>query len=333
MKKIVYVILGLLALYLLLALIGPKQVKVERHITINQPLVLVKEKLGDFKFFHDQWSPWSEKDPNMVNAYNGVPGEMGHHYSWSGNKDVGKGEMTLMGYNGDTLIQTLSFAGEGDAKSYFIMKDNTTSTDVTWGMVFPVYFFHRPIMLFMNMDKMVGGDYEKGLSKLKTLLEGMQTVGSASPYDVKEIVWEEKNFVGSKRTKLHASEMQKFFSDNYPKLGADSEKNKLQLLMAPCAIYYSWDDNTKDCEVAAVLCFPKGTGIKGWESHSFPRSKVLMVSHYGPYERIGSAYEAMEKYVDAKGLTLNASIEEYVTDPMSEKDSTKWLTNIYYLLK
>src|SRR5436190_3723458 len=155
MKKVLYVIIGIIILYIILAFVGPKQVKVERQIAINKPVATVKSRLGDFKYFHDKWSPWTEKDPAMKTTYEGTPGEPGHLYTWSGNKEVGSGSMTLEGYNGDTLLQKLSFEGEGDAKSYFIMKDNNASTDVTWGMTFPVGFMHRPMMLFINMDKMM----------------------------------------------------------------------------------------------------------------------------------------------------------------------------------
>ena len=55
----------------------------------------------------------------------------------------------------------------GDSRAYFSIKEQPTVTDVTWGMIFEVGFFGRPMMLFMNMDKMLGADYENGLSKLK----------------------------------------------------------------------------------------------------------------------------------------------------------------------
>src|SRR5688572_3245586 len=108
MKKVLYVIIGLVVLYIILAFIGPKDVKVERQIAINRPASEVKAKLGDFKFFHDKWSPWTQRDPNMVCTYEGTPGEPGHLYTWKGNKEVGHGSMTLTGYNGDTLLQKLS---------------------------------------------------------------------------------------------------------------------------------------------------------------------------------------------------------------------------------
>ena len=65
------------------------------------------------------------------------------------------------------MVQRLTFEGMADSRAYFSIKEQPTATDVTWGMIFEVGFFGRPMMLFMNMDKMLGADYEKGLSKLK----------------------------------------------------------------------------------------------------------------------------------------------------------------------
>ena len=333
MKKVLYVIIGIVLLYIILAFVGPKEIKVERNITIDKPAKMVTAKLTDFKFFHDMWSPWTEKDPEMVCEYGGNPGEIGHHYSWSGNKEVGKGEMSLVSMSGDTIMQALSFEGQGGAQAYYIVKDNAESTDITWGMMFKVGFFMRPPMLFMNMDKMMGADYEKGLTKLKVVMEGMKDESATANYQIEEMQWEAKNFVGTKKTHTTADKLGAFFGESYPKLGADLGKNKLQPVMAPCAIYYSWDEKTNETDCAAVMCLPAGKTMKGWESHPVPASKVLRIAYYGPYEKVGDAHMAMGKYIGEHGYAESLAIEEYVTDPSSEPDSSKWLTNIYYVLK
>lgn len=333
MKKVLYVIIGILVLYLVLALFGPKQIKVERQVSINRPSQFIKEKLGDFKFFHDSWSPWTDKDSAMQTTYEGTPGIIGHHYSWKGNKDVGSGSMELMSFNNDTILMKLSFEGEGDAKAYFLLKDNNASTDVTWGMIFDVGFMGRPVMLFMNMDKMLGADYEKGLAKLKTTLESMNEAPATANYDIMEMNWDEKTFVGTKRTKMNGQNLGMFYGENFPKLGADMTKAKIQPEMAPCALVYSWDEKTMDCECAAVMCVQKGKTIQGWETHAVPASKVLHIAYYGSYEKSVNAHMAMGKYLSEKGLTQQLVVEEYVTDPVAEKDTSKWLTNIYYVLK
>lgn len=333
MKKILYVVLTLLVVYLVLALFGPKEIKVERSISINKPSTLVTTKLADFKYFHDEWSPWSEKDPNMKTTYTGNPGEVGHFYSWEGNKEVGKGEMEIKAFNGDSLLQRLSFEGMGDSKAYFIVKDKSPVTDVTWGMIFEIGFFGRPMMLFMNMDKMIGADYEKGLTTLKTKLEAIKEEMAASNHEVKEIQWDERTFYGTKKTKMDGNELGAFFGDNWPKMFAQSQEEKIQPVMSPCGIFYSWDEKTMATECVAALCIPNGTELKGWEKYSIPASKVLIAPHYGDPAKSIEAHYAIDAYMKERKLDYTFVIEEYVTDPTLEKDTARWLTNIYYILK
>jgi hypothetical protein len=175
MKKLLYVFAGLFLLYFILAIFGPKQIKVERKIDVVMPDTQVRILLGDFKFFHEKWSPWTEKDPAMKYTITGKRGEVGHGYSWSGNEDVGEGEMELLAVKKDSVIQVIRFKGEGDASSYFVMYETSEATTVTWGMTFEVDFFSRPVMLFVKgkMDEMLGADYEKGLQAFKLAAENL----------------------------------------------------------------------------------------------------------------------------------------------------------------
>jgi effector-binding domain-containing protein len=333
MKKVLYVIIALLLVYLVLAMLGPKEMKVERSISINKPALFVKSMLGDFKYFHDEWSPWSEKDTAMKTTYKGNPGEVGHFYSWEGNKEVGKGEMEIKCVNEDSLVQRLSFEGMGDSKAYFIVKDQDTSTNVTWGMIFDVGFFGRPIMLFMNMDKLIGADYEKGLTKLKLKLETIQDRAPTANYEIKEVQWDERVFFGTKATKLKESELGTFFAENFPKLWLQLDKEKIKSPMSPCGIFYTWNDQNKAAECVAAMCVPNGKELKGWEKYAMPSTRVLSVPYYGAPEKSIEAHYAMDEYIKANKLNYTYVIEEYVTDPMLEKDTARWLTNIYYILK
>ena len=333
MKKILYIIIALLLVYLVLALFGPKEIKVERSISIAKPALFVKSMLGDFKYFHDEWSPRSEKDTAMKTTYKGNPVEIGHFYSWEGNKEVGKGEMEIVSISADSLVQRLSFEGMGDSKAYFIVKDNDSITNVTWGMIFDVGFFGRPMMLFMDMDKMLGADYEKGLTKLKSKLESIVERVPTANYEIKEVQWEEKTFIGSKKTKLESDKLGTFFAENWPKMWIELEKEKIKPAMSPCGLFYSWDEKGKSTECVAAICIPNGKTLKGYETYSVPTGRVLSVPYYGAPEKSIEAHYAMDEYLKSNKLDYKFVIEEYVTDPTLEKDTARWLTNIYYILK
>jgi len=335
MKKVLYVIIGLGVVYLILCLVGAAESKVERSITINAPAEAVKNAVADHQIFHEKWSPWTEKDPSMKKTFEGTAGQPGHKLSWeSENKEVGKGSMTLNSINGDSIIQTLHFDDYGDSKVYHIVKGADNSTSVTWGMQSKTPFFFRGMMLFMNMEEMIGPDFDKGLAKLKEYVE-ITSAPKAVAYDVKEVQWEEKTYVG-KRSVISTADMTKlsaFFTDNYPKIFGDLGKNKIEPMGAPSAIFYKWDDEKKETDVAAVMQVAKGTKAKGWETFDIPASKVLHIAYYGAYDKSMDAHMAMDAYMKEKNLTQDYVLEEYVTDPMSEKDTAKWLTNIYYLIK
>jgi effector-binding domain-containing protein len=331
MKKILYVIIAIGVLYIVLALFGKPDVKVERQISISKPAEVIMPKLTDLKFFHDQWSPWTEKDTAMVTNYSGEPGKIGHKMDWSGNKNVGTGSMEITNIKNDSIIMKLVFKGKGESKGYYIVSGKDKMTNVTWGLEMKIPFFARPVMMFMNMDKMMAPDFENGLAKLKKVMEETKEESVAS-YEIKEIEWPETNYIGKKET-LTFDKLAEFFGKNYSAISAELGKNKIQAEGPPSSIYWTFDQQAGKTEVAAVFKVAKGTKLKGYESFSFPASKVLQLVYNGGYSKIGDAHMALGKYMKDKALTQNVAVEEYITDPMTEKDSTKWQTNIYYLLK
>ena len=174
MKKFLYVILALFAVYLVLALFGPKEVKVERSVSINKPSTLVTAKLADYKYFHDEWSPFTELDPNMKSTYKGNPGEVGHQYAWEGNKEVGSGRMEIMESKPASKVSVkLHFLKPFEAQNTaeFTLTPKGEQTEVVWAMFGPQPFMAKLMGLFFSMEKMVGPDFEQGLASLKAVVE------------------------------------------------------------------------------------------------------------------------------------------------------------------
>ena len=332
MKKILYVLIGLVAVWLILCLVGPSQVKVERSIDINANADMIRNKITDLKFFHESWSPWTEKDPAMKVTYTGENGKEGSSMAWeSNNKDVGIGSMTYKYTHGDTIMQSLFFEGQGEAQIYHVVAANGEGSKVTWNMQNAVPFPMRFMMVFMNIDKMVGPDFEKGLNKLKVAMESMPAE-TAVHYDVEEQNWDAKTFYGIK-TSTTFDKLAAFFGASYGKIGESIGKAKVKSIGAPKAIYFSFDEKTMVTDVAAVVEVANGTKLEGVEKFESPAGKALHIAYYGPYDKSANAHYAMDAYMKEKRLTQTMVLEEYITDPMTEKDSTKWLTDIYYLVK
>lgn len=334
MKKILYLVIGICAIYLILCLFGPSTIKVERSVDIKTSSVEnLQHKLADLKFFHDKWSPWTRIDPNMKTTYEGVCCEPGSSYSWESEKDsVGKGIMIFNQFTPDSVLMTLNFDNTGDSRVYFITKNNTNGTiGVTWGMIFDIGFFGRAPMLFMNMDKMIGPDYEIGLANLKREIESMASETN-SEFEIKELTWEAKTFYGVKN-KLSYDKIAAFFGESYGKIGMALGKAKAEPIGMPKAFYFTFDEKTMITEVAAVMEVANGTKLEGVEKFETPTSKVLLIEYFGAYDKSQNAHYAMDAYIKEKGYTQGFVIEEYVNDPVLEKDTTKWQTNIFYLVK
>ncbi|HXB39855.1 MAG TPA: SRPBCC family protein [Bacteroidia bacterium] len=334
MKKVLYVILALACIYLVLCVMGPSVIKVERSATMNASADAVKSQIVDYSVFKN-WSPWADKDTAMKITIEGEAGKVGHKYSWEGNKNVGKGTMELTTVATDTIIEKLVFDGRGASDVIFVFKPEGAGTNVTWIMNMNIGFFGRGMMMFMKgkMDGMLGGDFEKGLAKLKAVAETVPPATGVANYEVKESEWPERTFIGTKSTNLTMETMPAFFGENFHKIGAELGKNKIKPESAPSCLVFKWDDASKSGDMAAVMGVTKGTKAAGWETYTTPAGKVLQVEYFGDYNKIGDAHMAIGKYLKEKNLTQGLVLEEYITDPMAEKDTAKWQTNIYYMVK
>ncbi|MDF0706033.1 MAG: SRPBCC family protein [Bacteroidota bacterium] len=171
---VLYIVLALVVVILILAVLAPKNYDVSRSIEINRSKSEVFEYLKFLKN-QDEWSPWSKRDPNMVKDFSGTDGEVGAINRWKGNKEVGEGEQEIThieeGSRIDSELRFLKpFKSTSDA--YITTKEvDKDMTKVVWGFSGENKFPMSIMMLFMNMDKAIGKDFEEGLNSLKQILE------------------------------------------------------------------------------------------------------------------------------------------------------------------
>jgi len=169
-----YLLGGLILLVLVLALLAPKSYNVYRSVEIRRPRAEVFEFLRFLKN-QETWSPWEKRDPKMKKEFRGTDGQAGAVSSWKGNKEVGEGEQEIKKIvPGERVDGELRFFKPWKSTSacYLITDDaGKGTTRVTWGFSGRNKFPMSIMMLFMNMDKMVGKDFEDGLAALKMHLE------------------------------------------------------------------------------------------------------------------------------------------------------------------
>jgi uncharacterized protein YndB with AHSA1/START domain len=172
---ILIVIVSLIALLLLTALFVKNSYSIARDITINKPKQEVFDYIRHLKN-QDNYSKWVMMDPNMKKTFKGTDGTVGFIYAWDGNKQAGKGEQEIKKIvEGERLDIEIRFVKpfEAIASTPFTLdKISDNQTKVTWGMSSSMKYPMNIMLLFMNMDKLLGKDLEISLSNLKNILEG-----------------------------------------------------------------------------------------------------------------------------------------------------------------
>lgn len=174
MKKVLYIILGLIALVLIAALIMPKEYAVEREIVINKPKAEVYDYLESLQN-QTNWSVWARMDPKMKMEYKGTDRTVGFTYLWEGNDEVGKGEQEITKIvPGERINTQLRFLKpyESTSEAYLITESaGDNQTKVKWGFTGVMPYPMNVMLPFMGMDKMIGKDFSDGLNNLKAILE------------------------------------------------------------------------------------------------------------------------------------------------------------------
>jgi len=172
-KKIVIVIVLLIAGILILAATKPDTFRVQRAASIKAPPEKVFAILNDFQKW-GAWSPWEKKDPAMKRTFGATTSGKGAKYAWDGNKDVGKGSMEIaVSSPSSKLTIKLDFIEpfEGHNIVDFTLEPKGDSTTVSWNIHGPMPFVSKVISVFCSMDSMIGKDFEAGLANLKTAAE------------------------------------------------------------------------------------------------------------------------------------------------------------------
>lgn len=336
LKYLLYLLGALILIGIILGLVGPKSYDVHRSAIVSGTPDQVWPYVSSLKNMA-LWSPWAEKDTNMTVEYTGTDGAVGSTSSWSGNKDVGKGSQTISVLQPNAYVESqLKFMEpmEGESTAYTRLSDTTGGTYVSWGIKGENGFVGRIFASLMNMDKMMAPDFERGLVKLTDLVAAAPK--STSPViNISTGKYPGGKYLGVRST-ISMDKMEAFYSENLGKVFGELQKNGLEMTSMPCGLYYTWDMEKMTTDMAAAVGF-KGNlkqVPKGMVVLNVPASKSLTIDYMGGYHGLGAAHDAMDVYIKENKMEHIAPvIEEYVTDPGTEPDSTKWVTKIVYLIK
>lgn len=172
-KKIVVSLLGIVALFLAYVALKSPSYVVSRSITINAPVEKVFPYLNNSQLT-EKWGPWREEDPDAKMSYSGPDAGVGSKASWVDGKKLGTGSATIVeSVPNERVGIKLEYQAPMNMTQYaqYLATRQGSQTVVEWKVEGKNSFMGRLMCTFVNMDKMMGGFFEKGLSKLKSLAE------------------------------------------------------------------------------------------------------------------------------------------------------------------
>ena len=172
MKVLVVVAVVVVVLIVVVAM-QPAEYRVTRFARMAAPPAAVFAEVNDFHRW-GAWSPWAKIDPAMKQTYEAAPAGAGAVYTWSGNREVGEGRMTIVESRPNELIRVkLDFvkplAGTSTAEFTFVPQGDQTA--VTWSMAGDKSFVAKAIHLVLSMERMIGDQFDKGLAAMKSIVE------------------------------------------------------------------------------------------------------------------------------------------------------------------
>jgi hypothetical protein len=173
LKKIFVGIVVIVVAFVVIVALQPSEFRVAGSTTVSAPPAAVFAQVNDFHNW-EAWSPWAKLDPAAKVTFEGPSAGEGAIFRWVGNEEVGEGSMMITESRPSDLVRIKleflkPFAAINTAE--FTFKPEGNRTAVTWSMFGTNNFIAKAFCLFMNMDKMVGGQFEKGLASMKSVTE------------------------------------------------------------------------------------------------------------------------------------------------------------------
>ena len=333
-RILVIILIVLAAIVSGLGLFARNDYHFERSITIDAPRDTVYQFVRYFENMK-AWSPWADIDPEMQDSIFGKDGQVGTVYKWKSEKGAGEGWQRITVMNPDRIEMEVKIfkPWESTAPAFMTFEEQDSLTKVSWGYDMYIGFPWNGLAMFTNVEGGLGRDYEHGLENLKKICERM-----AHPtYNGYEVVLEEsveKHFAGV-RGLIPFSELSTYYQDTLPAVFQQLQADNILIAGQPAGLYWNWDDSTQTTDMAAVI--PVAADAKpaeGIELFTLPAGQIAKVDFFGSYDSISQAHLALDTFMLQNNLEqIPPGIEQYISDPATEPDSTKWLTRVMYYVR
>jgi len=172
MLTILLVIVLAVVVVLVVASTRPSTFRIERSTRIAAPMLQVAEQIDDFRAWQ-RWSPWENIDPSMQRTFSGADAGVGAIYEWDSKGKAGAGRMEITEMRAGPELGLISIKLDflkplkASNTAEFTLTPTDAGTDLTWAMFGTSLYVSKVMGLFVDIDKMVGKDFEAGLAALK----------------------------------------------------------------------------------------------------------------------------------------------------------------------
>jgi effector-binding domain-containing protein/uncharacterized protein YndB with AHSA1/START domain len=319
LKTLLLCLLVVIAALVVIAFFLPKTAHVERSVTIARPPSQVFALLSNLHRFN-AWSPWFDLDPQAKYTFSGPLTGVGAKSSWTGNKDVGSGSQEIIESRPNELVKTqLDFGAMGRPTASFKLVPAGLGTTVTWSLdqSFEGSLIGRYFGLML--DSMVGKDYDKGLTRLKALVESFPAADisgiSGTPVDLtaKKIYFVSVGPIAVADMAATSNAL----AAAYARIGALLRANKLEMTGPLLTITTSYDATTGwQFDAAAAVAANDAPGTDEVKAGTTYAGRAVQFVHVGPYDKLGDTIMKAHAWLAVQGYKpKDRLIEEYLSDP------------------
>ena len=329
MKKVKYVLYGIVALIVVLlisAIFLPKEytLQVERDIDASKSVVF--NLLSNFEN-RSQWDPIAHQSNVILDANNEI-------FAWSvGSSSVGKLKVQSAEKGSTIILEEYIETKEKVNLIHYslteVIANGSTKAIVDYkgSASWPMNFFN------MITKRNQGNKLVDELEHLEVIAKERQVDRIYNGYKIVEDIVKERNFI-TRRGEIATSSLQQFYVQNLGALFAKVQDAELQMDGMPSGLFYTKNMRSNSIDIAAGIPVTEEVNILGAESQHIKTRTAIVVDYYGDYNNTIKAHTAINAYMaDYFYVADTPIIEEYITDPLEEKDPNKWLTKITYYIE
>jgi effector-binding domain-containing protein len=334
LKKIFFVLIGLVVLFVVVGFLLPKERHVERSIFIDTPPSVVFSQVNGFKHFNE-WSPWVAVMPDAEYTFEGPDYGVGSKMSWSVTEPKEEsGSQTIVASTPYERVDIeLEFGGQGIAQAAYLLHPENDGTQLTW--TFDTDFGLNIIGRYwgLMLNRQMGPLYAQGLTSLKRIAEELPKVDwSDLEIGITEVPSTTMAyFTGSAGN--DPDEIGAALGAAYGRVALFISTNELQIAGQPLAITNFWDERGWgfDAGIPVSGAPARGVGpdspVRMGETYG---GRVVRAVHVGPSTSLEKTHAIVEAFISAHRLELHGrSWEVFVSDP-GDTPEEELITEIFY---